>query len=163
MTAAELTQAIQQKFPNLVSAVEVRGGEATIYSKKQGIRNLCASLKTDAAFNFDILMDIFAVDYSNWDEKEVRFEVIYNLFSLKQNHRLFIKVGVAEEDAAIDSVVSVWPAANWYEREVWDMMGIRFDGHPDLRRLLMYEGFEGHPLRKDYPFNKRQPLVGPLN
>jgi NADH-quinone oxidoreductase subunit C len=163
MAPEQLIESIRQKFPNVVTASEVNAGFATVYAKKQGIKGLCASLKSDSALGFNILMDLFAVDYSQWDEKEARFEVVYNLYSLKHAHRLFVKVAVAEEDPTVDSVVSVWPAANWFERETWDMMGIRFSGHPDLRRILMYEGFEGHALRKDYPFNKRQPLVGPLN
>ena len=87
--------------------------------------------------------------------------MVYHLYSLPHNHRLRLKVSVEEDDARVPSAVPLWPIANWFEREVWDMFGIRFDGHPDLRRLLMYEDFQGHPLRKDYPVNKRQPLIGP--
>ena len=78
-------------------------------------------------------------------------------------HRLRLVVPVAEDDTELDSLTTVWAGADWLEREVWDMFGIRFGGHPDLKRILMYEEFEGHPLRKDYPVNKRQPLIGPLN
>ena len=130
---------------------------------KDGIRNICSHLKNDADFQFNMLMDLTAVDYLFWEEKALRFEIIYNLFSLSKNQRLFIKTSVAESDAAIDSVTTIWPAANWYEREVWDMFGIVFKGHPNLKRILMYEEFVGHPLRKDYPVNKRQPLIGPKN
>jgi NADH-quinone oxidoreductase subunit C len=89
-----------------------------------------------------------------------RFEVVYHFLSLAQNRRLRVKVPVPEEDPQVPSLVSHWPGANWLEREAWDMFGILFQGHPDLRRILMYDEFEGHPLRKDYPYRKRQPLIG---
>ena len=96
-----------------------------------------------------------------------RFTVVYHFFSMAHKHRLRLVVPVHEgpEEGAcqVDSVCDLWPAANWLEREVWDMFGIGFRGHPDLKRILMYEEFEGHPLRKDYPVKKRQPLIGPLN
>ncbi len=92
-----------------------------------------------------------------------RFEVVYHFFSLCHRHRIRVKVPVGVEDLAVDSLVSLWAAADWFEREVWDMFGIHFQGHPNLKRILMYEEFQGHPLRKDYPVNKRQPLLGPIN
>ena len=92
-----------------------------------------------------------------------RFEVVYHFFSLPLRHRLRLKVLVEESDPMVDSLTSLWATANWFEREVWDMYGIRFRGHPNLKRILMYEEFVGHPLRKDYPVNKRQPLIGPVN
>ncbi len=95
--------------------------------------------------------------------EDQRFEVVYHFYSILHRHRVRLKVAVMEDDATVPSLTALWPSANWYEREVWDMFGIRFSGHPDLKRILMYEGFEGHPLRKDYPVNKRQPLIGPKN
>ena len=96
-----------------------------------------------------------------------RFAVVYHFYSTAHKHRLRLVVPVDESrDGAVgrlDSLTGLWPGANWLEREVWDMFGIGFDGHPDLKRILMYEGFEGHPLRKDYPVKKRQPLIGPVN
>jgi NADH-quinone oxidoreductase subunit C len=95
-----------------------------------------------------------------------RFVVVYHFFSLPLKHRLRLEVPVEEVDGAdpeVDSVTSLWAGADWLEREVWDMFGIRFRGHPDLKRILMYEEFVGHPLRKDYAVNKRQPLIGPMN
>ena len=158
-----LSEQVQQKFPNVVmSAVNERGDEV-VYVKKDGVKALCKALRDDADLQFNMLMDLFGVDYLFWEEKENRFEVVYNLHSLSKNHRLFIRVPVPETDATVDSVISVWPAANWFEREVWDMFGVVFKGHPDLKRILMYESFEGHPLRKDYPYNKRQPIIGPVN
>jgi NADH/F420H2 dehydrogenase subunit C len=94
---------------------------------------------------------------------EHRFDVVYHFYSSVHNHRLRVKVPLASSEPVVDSLTELWASANWYEREVWDMFGIRFSGHPNLKRILMYEEFEGHPLRKDYPVNKRQPLVGPIN
>ena len=106
-------------------------------------------------------MDLTAVDYLN--RKDPRFEIVYHLYSLNHNVRLRVKIPVSEDDCSVDSIWSLWKTVNWYEREVWDLYGIKFNGHPDLRRILLYEEFKGHPLRKDYPINKRQPLIGPLN
>ena len=97
------------------------------------------------------------------DHDTHRFEVVYHFYSSQHNHRVRIKVPLSAEDATVDSLTELWQAANWFEREVWDMFGVRFAGHPDLKRILMYKEFIGHPLRKDYPVNKRQPLVGPVN
>jgi NADH-quinone oxidoreductase subunit C len=98
---------------------------------------------------------------------QARFAVVYHFYSMAYKHRLRLVVPVEEAEAEavaeVDSLTSLWPGANWLEREVWDMFGIGFRGHPDLKRILMYEGFEGHPLRKDYPVKKRQPLIGPVN
>ena len=102
-----------------------------------------------------------------WDQlvshDAYRFEVVYHLYSSGHNCRLRLKVPVTAGDPVVDSLADLWSAANWFEREVWDMFGIRFSGHPNLKRILMYEEFIGHPLRKDYPTSKRQPLVGPMN
>ncbi len=92
-----------------------------------------------------------------------RFDMVYHLYSSTQNHRLRVKVPLSASDPIVDSLTGLWATANWFEREVWDMFGIGFRGHPNLKRLLMYESFEGHPLRKDYPVRKRQPLIGPVN
>ena len=158
-----LAERVKAKFPNLVQETLDQHGDQVIVIKKEAIKDLAASLKNDPEFQLDVLMDLSTVDYLHWEEKACRFEILYNLFSLTKNHRLFIKARVPETDLTIDSVTSLWPSANWYEREVWDMFGIQFKGHPNLKRILMYEGFEGHPLRKDYPYNKRQPLIGPVN
>ncbi|MCI0534690.1 MAG: NADH-quinone oxidoreductase subunit C, partial [Verrucomicrobiales bacterium] len=91
-----------------------------------------------------------------------RFDVVYHFLSSALNHRLRVKVPLTAADPVVDSLADLWRVANWFEREVWDMFGIQFKGHPDLRRILMYEEFKGHPLRKDYPARKRQPLIGPV-
>ena len=92
-----------------------------------------------------------------------RFETVYHLFSSVHHHRLRVKVPLAAADPTVASLTGLWEAANWFEREVWDMFGVRLTGHPNLRRILMYEEFKGHALRKDYPVDRRQPLVGPVN
>ncbi len=94
---------------------------------------------------------------------EYRFEVVYHFYSSAKNHRLRIKVPLSASDPSVDSITGIWAAANWFEREVWDMFGVKFNNHPNLRRILMWEEFKGHALRKDYPVNRRQPLIGPLN
>ncbi len=114
-------------------------------------------LREGKRFFFNMLVDITCVDWL--DKKEYRFEVVYHLFSLTFFHRLCLKIQVPESDAEVASVRSLWPAANFLEREVWDMFGIKFKGHGDLRRILMYDEFDGHPLRKDYPLRKKQARV----
>ena len=94
---------------------------------------------------------------------EYRFEVVYHFYSTSHNHRLRVKVPLPASDPTVDSLEGIWQAANWFEREAWDMFWVRFAGHPNLRRILMYEEFQGHPLRKDYPIRRRQPLIGPIN
>ena len=94
---------------------------------------------------------------------EHRFDLVYHVYSTAHHHRLRLRVPIASSDPSAPSLTALWESANWLEREVWDMFGIRFTGHPNLRRILMYEEFQGHPLRKDYPIRKRQPLIGPVN
>ncbi len=138
-------------------------GDHTAVVDRSAIPDILRFCRDDPALRFEILMDLTAVDYLKYPGREdgPRFEVVYHLYSLTHNHRSRLKVRVEEEDAVVPTAVPLWPVANWFEREVWDMFGIRFEGHPDLRRLLMYEEFQGYPLRKDYPVNRRQPLVGP--
>jgi NADH-quinone oxidoreductase subunit C len=158
-----LAERVKRKFPNLVLDARENKGDQMVIVKREGIKDVAAVLKSDPEFQFNVLMDLTAVDYLHWEEKEFRFEVIYNFYSTKKNQRLFVKALVKETEAEIDSLTSLWPSANWFEREIWDMFGIKFSGHPNLKRILMYDEFKGHALRKDYPYNKRQPLVGPLN
>ena len=96
-------------------------------------------------------------------DDEYRFEVVYHFYSSTRNHRLRVKIPLAASAPSIDSLTSLWRSADWFEREAWDLYGVQFRGHPNLKRILLYEGFEGHPLRKDYPIRKRQPLIGPVN
>ncbi len=113
-------------------------------------------LKHDPEFSFAFLTDLTAVDFLG---RQPRFELVYQLYSLAANLRLRVKVRLSEDDPSAPSVSSLWKCADWLEREVWDMYGISFTGHPNLRRILLYEEFRGHPLRKDYPVDQRQPLV----
>lgn len=103
-----------------------------------------------------MLLDLTCVDYP---DRQLRFEMVYHFFSLSRKRRLRIKTGLDESDLRIASLTSLWKNANWLEREVYDLFGVHFEGHPDLRRIFMYDGFEGHPLRKDYPLRRRQPLI----
>ena len=147
---------------SLLATHEFRGDE-TATVKAEALLEAMRFLKTDPGLDFNILMDLTAVDTLNSGEARPRFEVVYHLYSLNQNHRVRIKVPLEEKKAEVASLTPLWPAADWYEREVWDMFGIRFTDHPNLKRILMYEEFAGHPLRKDYPITKRQPLIGPKN
>jgi NADH-quinone oxidoreductase subunit C len=147
-------------LPDAVRDTHARLGDATAQVDPGRILDVLRFLRDDPDLEFDMLMDVTAVDYLG---QEPRFELVYHLYASTVHHRVRIKARVSEADAEIDSAVSLWPSANWLEREVYDMYGIRFRDHPDLRRLLLYDEFEGHPLRKDYPKEKRQPLVGPRN
>lgn len=147
-----------------VRETHAQRGDATAVVDPDRIVEVMRFLRDDAATAFDMLSDLTAVDYLGYPERSgPRFELVYHLLSTSSLHRLRVKVGVPEAPCQIDSVVEVWPGANWMEREVWDLYGIRFRNHPDLRRILLYEEFEGFPLRKDYPKERRQPLVGPRN
>jgi len=139
-------------------------GDHTVVVAREAIVEALALCRDDGALRFEVLMDLTAVDYLQFPGREdgPRFDVVYHLYSVTHNHRLRLKVPVEQDDAVVPTVCTLWPIANWLEREVWDMFGIRFAGHPDLRRLLLYEEFVGHPLRKDYPMERRQPLIGPV-
>jgi NADH-quinone oxidoreductase subunit C len=113
-------------------------------------------LRDDPATQMDMFVDLTCVDRI---PREPRFDVVLHLYSVEKKHRVRLYAGVSEKAPVIASLVSVWPGANWFEREAFDMYGVRFEGHPDLRRILMYPEFQGHPLRKDYPKEKRQPLI----
>jgi NADH-quinone oxidoreductase subunit C len=158
---------IQEKFgADIISTHAFRGDETAVI-KPSALIEVAKFLKTAPELNFNFLMDLTAVDYLFYAggriQKDSRFEVVYHFFSLANNTRIRIKVPVDEKNPQVDSLNDLWASANWYEREVWDMFGIKFNGHPDLRRILMYEEFQGHALRKDYPVDKRQPLIGPQN
>ena len=129
------------------TASEAARDELAITANAPGIVKLLTFLRDDAACQFAVMIDITAVD---WPERAQRFDVVYNLLSLTHNQRIRVKVATDDGDP-VPSVIAAYSAAGWYEREVWDMYGILFSGHPDLRRLLTDYGFEGHPLRKDFP------------
>ena len=140
----------------------------TVIVRRDVIVEVVRFLREDPELAFDLWADLFGVDLSKLGNRpnpgfpyaRERFEVVYRFYSVSTKKRICIKVPVPESDPVLPSITSVWRGANWFERECWDMYGIRFEGHPGLKRLLMYDGFEGHPLRKDYVTTKRQPLIG---
>ncbi|MFW6140465.1 MAG: NADH-quinone oxidoreductase subunit C [Acidobacteriota bacterium] len=150
-----IKESLTKKFKDKVLSVKEPLGDIVVQVKKQDILEILKFLK-EKPRDYSMLLDLTCVDYKG---KKPRFEMVYHVFSLSKNHRLRIKCGVPENDPEIQSVCAMWKNANWLEREVFDMFGIQFSRHPDLRRLFMYDGFEGHPLRKDYPLRKRQPLI----
>jgi NADH-quinone oxidoreductase subunit C len=144
---AELGEMIAAARADEVDEWAVRNGELTLLGAAPGLRSLVAYLRDNAACAFTTLVDITAVDYP---AREQRFEVVYHFLSMRQNQRIRLKLPAGEDDV-IPSIVEIFPSAEWYEREVFDMFGILFSGHPDLRRILTDYGFRGHPLRKDFP------------
>jgi len=154
---------LQTRFGTAILETHEHRGDATAVVDRASIIDVLRYARDDDALGFDMLMDLTAVDYLVYPGREdaPRFEVVYHLYAIGRNQRVRLKVRVDEDDAVMPTAVALWPIANWLEREVWDMFGIRFEGHPDPRRLLLYESFVGHPLRKDYPINRRQPLIGP--
>ncbi len=193
MNTSSLIASVTDRDPYAVSASHTYRGDATVVLQRESLLKVARFLKEDPALQMNFLMDLTAVDYSAFgkgpapaffassgvavspstqipDEDPwpgppdaARFTVVYHFFSTAHKHRLRLVVPVEESVAEVDSLTDLWSGANWLEREVWDMFGIAFRGHPDLKRILMYEDFEGHPLRKDYPVSKRQPLIGPNN
>lgn len=191
MNAVSLIQAIHERFGEAVRGAHAYRGDATVILSREHVLDVARTLKDDPAFQMQMLMDLTAVDFSAFGQKPAtaffassgvavrpspeipdqepwagpptqgRFVIVYHFFSLSLKHRLRVEVPVAEDDPEVDSLTPLWAVADWLEREVWDMFGIRFRGHPNLTRILMYEEFVGHPLRKDYPVNQRQPLIGP--
>jgi NADH-quinone oxidoreductase subunit C len=145
------------KFGAMILESHALHGDETVVVRREGLLEIVRFLKEDPKLDFDFLADLTAVDYLG--KKEPRFEAVYHLLSLQSHRRIRVKVPVPEDQPEVDSLTPLWKGANWLEREVWDMFGIRFRGHPDLRRILLYEEFRGYPLRKDYPVNQRQPLV----
>ena len=173
-----LTTSLNQRFGDALTDAHVACGQAVIELKPNQLLAVCQSLKDEETYSFEQLIDLCGVDYSTYgkadwetqsssdtgfsrgvskdifdDEAEARprFAVVYHLLSIKHNHRLRVRCMINEAPAKIESVVNIWASANWYEREAFDLFGILFDGHPDLRRILTDYGFIGHPFRKDFP------------
>lgn len=151
------TSAVRTRLQGKVLEAQVLRGEEIIFVSREGLLETFRILKDDPQLGFDFLMDITVVDYLT--KKSPRFEVVYQLYSLSRNQRLRVKLAVPEDDLEVPSLTPLWKSADWLEREAWDMFGVRFQGHPDLRRILLYDEFQGHPLRKDYPVNLCQPRV----
>lgn len=149
MKPLEIVDKIKEKFPDEVLEAKEFRKQAAVTLKKDKILEICRYLHDDSALCFDYLVDVCGVDYRG--RKGKRFEVVYHLYSIKRCHAVRLKAEVPESSLEIDSVTAVWAGANWHERECYDMFGIIFKGHHDLRRILMPEDWEGNPLRKDYP------------
>ena len=143
----ELGEYIATALSDQATGVDVAHHELMVHATAGGIQKVAAFLKDDSACQFKVLIDICGVDYP---ERAHRFDIVYNLLSLTHNQRIRVKVQ-ADESTPVPSINEVYSAAGWFEREVWDMYGVMFSDHPDLRRILTDYGFEGHPLRKDFP------------
>ncbi len=155
VTPSPLVTALQQGHPEWVGQIIEAFDEITVVVPREHIFAACSFLKTTPGLEFNFLADLCGVDRG--PEEEPRFEVNYHLFSVKHYHRLRLKVVLNEEDAHVQSVTEVWRTANWHERETFDLFGVIFDGHPDLRRILLPDDWEGHALRKDFPLRGYEP------
>lgn len=178
MTITNLQTKIQSRFSTWLTQSTIANDELTLEVKPDHLRELCFALRDEADFDFKLCVDICGVDYlhyglSEWETESTtdtgfgrgvlpvpsdqassnqsRFAVVYHLLSIQHNHRIRLRVFLPEIQPMVESVITVWPAANWYEREAFDLFGILFTGHPDLRRILTDYGFVGHPFRKDFP------------
>ena len=150
---------LKERFGTAVLETHASFGDETAVIEPSQWKSVCTFLREDPALDFDMPVDLCAVDYPT---RTPRLEVVMHLYSVPLGHRIRLKARVGDEDAngaELDSVTSIWPGMNWLERETWDMSGVRFRGHPDLRRILMYPEFEGHPLQRTYPADRTQPLV----
>lgn len=166
----KVLDALKASHASAVELTESMHGDEIAWIKRDQLVQVATWLRNDPTMLFDSPVFVTAIDRldwhpvgvpvsAHWTEDKPRFEVVYQLRSQPHRHRIRLKVAVPEHDARCPSLATLWPAFNWQERETFDMYGIRFEGHPDLRRIYLYEEFVGYPLRKDYPKEKRQPLV----
>lgn len=154
-TPSQIAEALQRDHPEWVCEIVNALGETTLVVSREHIVEACGFLKTTPGLDFDLLADLCGFDRG--PEEEPRFEVNYHLFSTTRHHRLRLKVVLNEEDPRVPTVTGVWRTANWHERETYDLFGVVFDGHPDLRRILLPEDWQGHALRKDFPLRGYEP------
>ena len=143
-----------EAIKSITPEVSLQRGQVVAQVRRENIRAVLRACKEDPRLKFDFLMDVVGVDYLG---QKPRFEIVYILYSSATNHRLRVNVRL-EEGESLPTMIKLWASADWAEREVWDMYGIKFEGHPNLKRILLYEEFEGHPLRKDYPIERRQKI-----
>jgi NADH-quinone oxidoreductase subunit C len=175
---------LKEKHPEAVLAVEENRGYLVITARRENIHKVCRTLKESPETDYNLLLDLCGVDYLTYGqgrrgsvaatiewpgletpklERKERYDVVYHLYSFPKMQRVRLKVRVPEEDPVVDSVVPVWKGANWFEREAYDLFGITFKGHPDLRRILCHQDFKGHALRKDYDPTRRHILAHPYD
>ena len=155
MEIQKVIEDLKNKFSKKIKDVSVQFGDEIVIIEKDSLLEIAEFLKIEP-YEFTMLLDLTCVDHSQDDP---RFEMVYHLFSIFSNLRLRLKARLQESSSSIDSLTPLWRNANWLEREAFDMFGIEFLNHPDLRRLFMYDEFEGNPLRKDYPLRKEQPKI----
>ena len=145
-------------FPDAVVREDNFRDQQSFYIRPEYLFDICKALQQSDELKVEFLSDITALDWLGQpDEAEGRFEVVYNLFTLKHKYRFFIKVRLPGDNPEIDSLASLWQTANWLEREVWDLMGVKFIGHPDLTKIVTPDELDGHPLRKDFPLTYEMP------
>ncbi len=154
-TPSQLVTALQHEYANWITEIVEALGEVTVVVPAAHIVDVCTALKISAETNFDFLSDICGADRG--EEEEPRFEVNYHLFSTTKHHRLRLKVLLNDDNVHVPTVTGVWRTANWHERETYDLFGVVFDGHPDLRRILLPDDWQGHALRKDFPLRGYEP------
>ncbi len=157
MTAKDAAASLKTKFSSAILEEKEFRGEVSLNVKPESLREICEHAK--GQLGFDYLIDISSVDHFGY---EPRFEVVYELYSMKDGVHLRLRIAVSEDSCEVPTVCDIWPTANWHEREVYDLMGIRFKDHPDLRRILMWEGYPYHPLRKDFPLEGKPSEVAEL-
>lgn len=147
---------VKTRFPEAITGSGIFRNELTLIVKKDCVVDVARFLKENKELDFNFLSDLCGVDRVGTDGI---FEVVYHLYSIYKRHRVRLKAPIASNDPRISTVTGIWITADWHERETYDMFGIKFDGHPDLRKILTPDDFEGHPLRKDYPLDGRQPAT----
>jgi NADH/F420H2 dehydrogenase subunit C len=163
MQQADITARIQARFGDRIVASSEFRGQAALTIRPADLIEVATFLRDEPELDFTMLMDLGGVDYLDYgDDREWRYEVAYQFYSISKNHRFRIKVAVEDESVQVPTLHSLWRNANWMEREVFDQFGVVFSGHKNLRRILNHEDFVGHPLRKDYPINRRQRLSRPI-
>ena len=168
MDQASITEKMETRFGDAIIAKTDSCGQHAITVRAADLLSVATHLRDDAELSMNMLMDIAGVDYlefpldENGEGRGWRYEVVYQFMSLAKNHRYRVKVAVGEDDLHVPTLATNWGVANWMEREVFDQFGLIFDGHKNLVRILNHHEFEGHPLRKDYPINRRQKLSKPI-
>jgi len=152
----QLASRVQERFSTRITATNVEFGELTVELPREHLLSVCSALRDEDAFHFEQLIDVCGVDYLEYGNgiwSGPRFAVVYHLLSIKNNHRIRLRTFADNDMPMVDSVITIWNSANWFEREAFDLFGIVFNGHPDLRRILTDYGFIGHPFRKDFPIS----------